>query len=245
MPEGPSIVILKELAAPFVGKRVISVGGNAKVEIDRAKGDTIVAFRSWGKHFLICFDRFTIRIHFLLFGSYRINEEREMSPRLSLKFKTGALNFYACSVRILDDKLDDVYDWSSDVMSDSWDPKAAKTKLLRRPKLLVCDALLDQEIFAGSGNIIKNEVLFRVKIHPLSEVGALPARKLNEVVREVRNYSFEFLQWKKAFVLRKQWLAHTKQICPRCGIPLTKAKLGKYQRRTFFCDKCQKLYRPV
>lgn len=242
MPEGPSIVILKELAAPFTGKKVIAVAGNSKVEKERALGEKVLAFKSWGKHFLICLPAFTIKIHFMLFGSYRINEEREMQPRFTLKFKTGFIHFYACSVKILDDDLDELYDWSTDVMSDLWNPKAAKAKLLRHPKMLVCDALLDQDIFAGSGNIIKNEVLFRIKVHPNSKVGGLPVRKLNEMIKEVRNYSFDFLEWKKAYVLRKHWLAHTKQTCPRCKIKLIKEYLGKHNRRTFYCAKCQVLY---
>lgn len=242
MPEGPSIVILKELAAPFAGKKVVKVSGNSKEDIQRAEGQKVIAFKSWGKHFLICFKDFTIRIHFMLFGSYRINEEKETPPRLSLKFSKGVLNFYACSVKIIDGDLDELYDWSEDVMSDKWDPAAAKQKLKANPHMLACDALLDQHIFSGSGNIIKNEVLFRVKVNPKSEVGALTARKLNELVTEVRNYSFDFLEWKKAYVLKKHWLAHTKTICPRCGIPLIKEYLGKTNRRTFYCDNCQLLY---
>ncbi|MER3465444.1 MAG: endonuclease, partial [Chitinophagaceae bacterium] len=41
---------------------------------------------------------------------------------------------------------------------------------------MVNDALLDQEIFSGVGNIIKNEVLYRIEVHPLSTIGALPLR---------------------------------------------------------------------
>jgi endonuclease VIII len=243
MPEGPTIVILKELASPFKGKKVISVAGNTKVEKERASGEKVIAFRSWGKHFLICFSSFTVKIHFMLFGSYRINEDRDVPPRLSLQFKNGVLNFYACSVQILEESLDDIYDWTADVMSDDWDPKAAKKKLRENPRMLVCDALLDQQIFAGSGNIIKNEVLFRVKVHPKSTVKALPIKKVNEIVNEVRIYSFDFLKWKKAYVLRKHWLVHTKKTCSRCDIPLTKEYLGKYQRRTYFCEQCQIRYR--
>jgi endonuclease-8 len=77
MPEGPSIVILKELVQPFTGKKVTEVSGNSKLDIQRLAGKKIIAFKSWGKHFLICFDKFTIRIHFLLFGSYRINEDKD------------------------------------------------------------------------------------------------------------------------------------------------------------------------
>ena len=243
MPEGPSIVILKELAAPFKRKKIIAVRGNAKVDIERARGRTVTDFKSWGKHFLICFDDFTIKIHFMLFGSYRINEERDMAPRLSLTFKNGTMNFYACSVKLLEEPLDTIYDWAADIMSDSWDAQAAKKKLQQTPEMLVCDALLDQNIFAGSGNIIKNEVLFRIKVHPKSEAGALPAKKLAEMISEARNYSFDFLKWKKAYVLKKHWLAHNQKMCPRCHIPLIREYMGAHHRRTFFCENCQVLYK--
>src|SRR3954466_10944132 len=122
MPEGPSIVLLKEEVLQFENKKIIHVSGNSKIEQDRLFGQKVVVFKSWGKHFLICFKGFTIRIHFMLFGSYRINEEKEEPPRLSLKFSKGVLNFYACSVKFIDEPLDEVYDWSEDIMSDKWDP---------------------------------------------------------------------------------------------------------------------------
>jgi len=243
MPEGPSIVILKEAVQEFRGKRPLVISGNTKTDLDKIKNKKITDFKSWGKHFLICFDKITIRIHFLLFGSYRINETREAKPRLHFKFQNGELNFYACSVKLIEEDLDTVYDWTADVMNDGWSPRKARTKLKAKPNMLVCDALLDQNIFAGSGNIIKNEVLFRIKVHPKTKVGKLPAAKLSELIREARNYSFDFLKWKKAYVLKKHWLAHTKRTCPRCNIPLIKEHLGKTKRRSFFCNNCQKLYK--
>ena len=59
---------------------------------------------------------------------------------------------------------------------------------------------------------------------------------------QARQYSFDFLEWKKAFVLKKHWLAHTKRTCPRCDIALLKAHLGRTQRRSFFCESCQVRY---
>lgn len=242
MPEGPSIVILKEEVAAFTGKVVKEVSGNAKIDMSRIKGKKVLAFKSWGKHFLICFEGFTIRVHFLLFGTYRINDTKDSVPRLHLQFARGELNFYTCSVRILEEPLDVIYDWSADLLSEHWDPAKALAKLKAKPDMLVCDALLDQDIFAGSGNIIKNEVLFRIKVHPASKVGKLPARKLKELVREAMQYSYDFLTWKKAFVLKQHWLAHTKTMCPRCHIRLHKEYMGRTNRRTFFCSNCQLLY---
>ncbi len=246
MPEGPSIVILKELVQSFKGKKIKEVSGNTtKIDLHRLKGKTILDFKSWGKHFLICFKDFTIRIHFLMFGSYRINEEKEAMPRLHLGFSKGQLNFYICSIKLIESRTcgtDEVYDWSGDVMNDAWNKTKAKKKLKVHPEMLVCDALLDQHIFAGVGNIIKNEVLYRIKVHPESNVGALPVAKLNSLLKEAVNYSFEFLKWKKEFTLRAHWLAHNKKICPRCNIPFTRKYLGKFNRRTFFCTSCQVLY---
>ncbi len=242
MPEGPSIVILKEQVQSFINKKIIQTEGNSKLDIQRLTGKKIIDFKSWGKHFLICFKGFTVRIHFMLFGSYRINEQKENAPRLRLIFENGSLNFYACSVKFIEENLDDVYDWPADVMSDEWDPKLAKQKLKLIPGTMVCDALLDQNIFAGVGNIIKNEVLFRIRLHPESTVGAIPAKKINELIKEARNYSFDFLKWKKEFVLKKHWLAHTKKMCPRDHIPFIKKHCGKTNRRSFFCTQCQLLY---
>jgi len=243
MPEGPSIVILKELVQPFKNKKVINVSGNTKVDVAWVAGKKIEDFRSWGKHFLICFDKRTIRIHFMLFGSYRINETKDAAPRLHLEFSNGQLNFYACSVRLIEEAINNVYDWTADVMNDKWSPAKAKRKLREIPSTLACDALLDQNIFAGVGNIIKNEVLYRIRIHPKSKLGKLPAGKLNELVKEARNYSFDFLKWKKAYELKKHWLAHTKKTCHRCDLPIKKEYMGKTNRRTFFCANCQVLYK--
>lgn len=244
MPEGPSIVILREEVARFAGRKVKKVSGNSRIDLQRMVGQKVVAFRSWGKHFLICFPTFAVRIHLLMFGSYRIDERREAPARLSLTFANGELNFYACAIRIIEGDLQQTYDWEADVMSDDWNPRAARRKLQQRPGLLVCDALLDQNVFAGVGNIIKNEVLFRTRIHPESTIGALPPRKLGELIKQARDYSFDFYRWKKAFVLKRNLLAHTKRTCPRCEIPLQyRPSLGRAQRRAFFCDRCQLLYR--
>jgi endonuclease VIII len=246
MPEGPSIVILKELVQPFKGKKIIQATGNAKIDMTGLAGQKITDFRSWGKHFLICLPKLTLRVHFLLFGSYSIQEQTKPNPRLHLQFTKGALYFSTCSIKLLEGAPDEIYDWTADVMNPGWDAAKARKKLKSMPDVLTADALLDQSVFAGVGNIIKNEVLFRIRVHPESRVGALPPRKLTELIKEARNYSFDFLAWKKAFELRKHWLAHTKKICPRCDIPFTKVQhLGKMRRRAFYCDNCQILYPPA
>lgn len=242
MPEGPSIVILKEEVQQFAGKKIISVQGNSKIDLERLDGKTVVAFRSWGKHFLICFDDFYVRIHFLMWGSYTINSKKDRPVRLGLAFDNGELTFYSCSVKLNEGDPDKVYDFTTDVMSDTWNPRNAKKKIKKGADELVCDVLLDQDIFSGVGNIIKNEVLFRIRLHPESVTGKIPDKKIRELITEARKYSFEFLDWKKKYELKKHWLAHTKKICPRCNLPFVRKHTGRRDRRSFFCINCQKQY---
>ena len=243
MPEGPSIFILREQASEFAGRIIRRAEGNAKIDMQQLIGRRVLAVRCFGKQLLIELSgQLTIRVHLLMFGSYRINESRDIPPRLGLHFDRGELNFYTCSVRLLTGDLESAYDWRGDVMSDSWDPNLARATLRKMPQTLVCDALLDQTIFAGVGNIIKNEVLFRIRVHPLSTVGALSAYKLRQLVEQARAYTFEFLAWKRAYVLAKHWLVYNRGRCPIHDIPLQRAHLGKTHRRSFFCLRCQKLY---
>lgn len=86
MPEGPSVVILKEEVQPFAGKTVIEAVGNTKIPLNTIPGQKVRQFISWGKHFLICFNGYALRIHFLMWGSYRINEEKTSFPKIKTCF---------------------------------------------------------------------------------------------------------------------------------------------------------------
>ena len=243
MPEGPSIILLKEEVLKFTGKKIIAVNGNSKIDQTRLLNQKIIAFKSWGKHFLVCFKEFTLRIHFLMFGSYRVNEKKPERPiRLNFTFRKGEINFYSCSIKFLEGDINTYYDWTTDVMNEDWNPKSAKSKIRQKPETLVCDSLLEQDIFAGVGNIIKNEVLYRIRVHPESLINKLPYRKLKQLIDEARIYSYQFLEWKRKYELKKHCLAHTKKLCLRCNLPIVKKITGIKNRRSFICSNCQILY---
>lgn len=244
MPEGPSIIILKDAVKQFKGRKIQTAEGTAKkIDATELSGQTITDFKTWGKHFLICFKTFTIRIHLMMFGTYRVNEGKAAPPKLGLQFSNGEeLNFYACDVARIDKPLAKVYDWSADVMNKKFDVRGAGARLKKKPKALVVDAILDQKIFSGAGNIFKNEVLFRVKVHPLTKVGSLPDKKRNEMIKEIVAYGKDFLKWKRAEVLKKHYEAYTKKKCPRDGNTIKKEYLGLTKRRTFYCEECQVRY---
>jgi endonuclease-8 len=241
--EGPSLVIITEELAEYKGKVVKDLIGNTKIDKDKMCGKKIKKILSWGKHLIFEFDTFFIRVHFLMYGSYRVNEKKDSPIRLSMVFDTGEVNFYNCSIKIIEGiSVEEAYDWRTDIMSNKWDKK----EVIKRMKLCenekVADILMDQSIFTGVGNIIKNEVLFNQKIQPDSRIEGLSNIQISSLADEARSYSKNFYKWKKEFSLKKHWQIMRKSVCPRDGTKVTKKKTGKGQRWSFFCTKCQILY---
>ncbi|RDV16560.1 endonuclease [Pontibacter diazotrophicus] len=245
MPEGPQIIFLKEQAEQFTGQLVLEPTGNAKdIPLNEIAGQALTAIKTHGKALFFCFPHVTIRIHLMLFGKYAINGKLNRELRLGLAFETGEINFYACDCRLIRGSLDELYDWSTDVMHVSFDPDKALEKLYSKPNRLICDGLLDQDILAGVGNGIKNEVLFRRQVHPESIVGEIPELELRKLLAACVAFCFEYLDWKREGAEVQHWQVYRQKQCPRDRIPLRKEKIGKTGRSCYFCDKCQKLYIP-
>ncbi len=244
MPEGPSLILVREDLEVFSNKKITRASGNARVDMSLLANKTIGHFKTWGKQLFIFIKKGpVIRIHFLMFGSYSLDEQRkpESRVRLCLHMAKRKIYFYTCSVKFVEDPTDH-YDWEADVMNDHFDVAAARKKLKALPGTLVCDALLNQDIFSGVGNIMKNEILYRIRVHPESTLGSLPPSLTTKLIKEARNYAFDFLTWKRNFELKKHWLAHTKKLCKRCELPIVKIYAGRTKRRSFFCPNCQVKY---
>lgn len=242
MPEGPSLVILKEQLQPFVGRTVTAAGGYAKVSKQWLKGQPLQEIRTWGKHLLLCFPKATIRIHLMLFGSVKINEKKKVNASIWFRFGKDTVYGYVVQVKMITEPLDDIYDWRTDIMSRSWSAKRVRSLVQEYPELWIGDLLLDQQVFTGVGNIIRNEVLFRAKLHPLSRVKDIPAKVMDTLLKEVKAYGKDFLLQKKNGTLSKNWQAYEQDTCPRDHIPFKKAMTGKTKRHTYYCNRCQERY---
>ena len=124
-------------------------------------------------------------------------------------------------------------------MSPKWDSDKAFDSIYTKPDLEIADILLDQNIFAGVGNIIKNEVLWRVRIHPETKVKNITPSELKKLIAETKKFSLLFYKWRKAFLLRKHLDIYQKSMCPRCGAKVQRAKTGKRNRISHVCPVCQ------
>jgi endonuclease-8 len=247
--EGPSLYLSARQLRPFKGKTVLSVSGNTKIEKERMLNKKVKNIFSWGKHLVIQFDEFALRTHFLLFGTFEANVNnstltgdyrRSYTPRLQLDFENGDIRLFNCSVKFLETADARAgYDFTIDIMSPKWDPDKAFHSISSKPGAEIADVLLDQNIFAGVGNIIKNEVLWRVHIHPETKVRKIPAFELQNLITETRKFSHLFYEWRKVFALRKHLDIYQKSVCPRCGAKVKREKTGKRNRISHFCPVCQ------
>ena len=247
--EGPSLYLAANQLKPFKGKTVLAVSGNTKIEKERMLHRKVKNIFPWGKHLVIQFDEFALRTHFLLFGAFEANlndspltgdYKRAYTPRLQLDFEDGTIKLFNCSVKFLETSHAKAsYDFRIDIMSPKWDPDKAFDSITSAPGVEIADVLLDQEIFAGVGNIIKNEVLWRVRIHPQTIVKNMTPSELKDLIAETRKFSLLFYKWRKVFLLRKHLDLYQKSICPRCGTKVKREKTGKRNRISHFCPVCQ------
>jgi endonuclease-8 len=235
--EGPSLFILAEESQIFKGKKIIEATGYKLEDNDFLVGLTVNDFKTWGKHFIISFKKFSLRIHYGLFGGYRINDPKPgRNSALTLTFNNGTLDNYICNINIIEQPLDEVYDWRLDMLSEKWDAKFVKKKVLELPAdKQIGDILLNADIFSGVGNIIRNEVLYRVKLHPESLLGNIPSAKLMAMIKQTRTYSLDFLKWTRTNELSKHWEVYAKKVCP-AGHEIEKKVTGKTKRNSFVCE---------
>lgn len=240
--EGPSLVILKEELRRFKNKKVTRISGNTKQPKESLEGKTLKDVITWGKTIYLVFSgNIVTRTHFLLFGSYRIDDPRpDRIPRVEFEFPNGVVYFYSCAFSITSpEDLRDL-DHRTDVLSDEWDESYVRGLLEKKGDPYLCDLLLDQELFAGAGNIVKNEVLFNLRLHPLTRLSDFDKRDRKKLIHSVRSYCENFYEWKKKFELRKHWQVYKRTNCRLCDRVLKREKLGKGKRSTFYCPHCQK-----
>ena len=247
--EGPSLLILREELQQFRGQKVLKVTGNTKQPKESLTHSTLQCIDTWGKQLFLTFSSsarsvppIITKTHFLMFGSYRINEPKpERSPRLELKFRNGVVYFYACSIRFGADVYFEALDRRVDLMSDRWDEAHVVDLMGQKQGAFLCDLFLDQNVFAGSGNIVKNEVLFNIRRHPLTKLAHVSRRDWSRVAQAVHEYCWNFYVWKKQFQLRRHWQVYRRIQCPLCNSKLVTESLGKFARRTFYCPSDQAL----
>ena len=152
-------------------------------------GKKLMDIQTWGKHLLLLFPNGTVRVHRGLFGDVLINERKKVNRSFFLEFTSGEINGYVVRAEKLKAPVDEVYDWRTDILSKDFDAAYVKTLLKTQSTKTIDDVLMDQQIFTGVGNIIRNEALYLSGIHPQSIVGKIPAAKITMLIKKVVQYA--------------------------------------------------------
>ncbi len=243
MPEGPTIFNLKNKLNRFRKKTVTEAGGYGEMDKSGLAGQQLLDIDSYGKNFIFIFKDFFITVHLGLFGSMLINKRKKSNASFSLHFDDSMINFYIANAKRIDGKPQDHFNYNTDILKDTYDGEFVLSTVQEKYKeKMIGDVLMEQELFAGVGNIIRIESLYRSKIHPDSLVKNIPEKKLVFLIETVVNYGFEFLEQSKTDAVKEKTLIYGRKICPKDKRDLIIEEMGKVKRKTYVCPKCQKLY---
>jgi len=244
--EGPGVRTIADRFAPLVGKRVISLDGRSRFPLHRLVDGTVARIYPVGKLLFIDIPPCTLRVHLLMWGRYRLNDEIPGKvPKLTLTFDGGStLRFYASAIALLTpEEVEKNYDPSLDPMDAAWDVKRAIRLVEGKGREWICDTLMDQVILPGVGNVIKNEALFAARVHPESPSGRIPDGVLSRLLLAVRDFSFTWyrcdLEGKRIDPLLR---IYRKRSCPECGGKVQSGRIGCLQRISYWCPACQVKY---
>jgi formamidopyrimidine-DNA glycosylase len=214
------------------------------------KGRRFESSRRYGKHLFVRTDRkLWLRLHFGMTGSLEYFEDDRQAPR-----HTRVLFVFANNHRLaFDDQrqfgqiglLKDVDEFLKKraLGADALDLDLEEfKKILRKHCGVVKSILLNQQLIAGIGNIYADEILFRARMHPATEMSRLGDKALTKLFRAT-HYIMEKAITARADADRmpKSWLLPHRGKdgkCPRCGRKLRSARIGG--RTAWFCAHCQR-----
>lgn len=129
-------------------------------------------------------------------------------------------------------------------LSDDFTGKVLREALASR-RIPIKQALLDQKVLAGLGNIYTAESLWEAKLDPslpANEVDLKTANRLVKAIRDVieRAPAGRYYYDGKGADEDHAWRVYKREgePCMRCGAPI--ARVGQGGRSTYYCPNCQR-----
>jgi endonuclease-8 len=263
MPEGDTIAqSARTLASVLVGRTVtgfrsVVTGVQVRAAALSVVRSEVTAVESRGKHLLIHFSGGAVlRTHMRMTGSwhlYRVGS-RWQKPHHQARVivEAGdvlAVCFSAPEVEVLSAGEAAAHAGlgrlGPDLLAAEFDEAAALTRLRAAGEQPIADALLDQSIVAGIGNVYKSEVLFIERVSPFAPVASLDddtlqrllltaRRQLQRNVGSDRRRTTDDRQRSALWVYERAG-----QPCARCGTPIRRILQGQHARSTYWCPRCQ------
>jgi endonuclease-8 len=221
------------------------------------RGRTVTEVVARGKHLLIRLDSgSTLHSHLRMDGSWylsRAGQRPRRHPEHMIRAQLGNAEWLATGYRVHDLKLVATVEeghlvghLGPDLLGPDWDAERAVANLRAQPQRAIGDALLDQRLLAGIGNMYKCEVLFAERINPWTPVGRVA--DLTRVVetayrflRANRDHPEQSTTGSTARGEQHYVYARRGEPCRRCRTAISYAEQGEapYARATYWCPVCQ------
>jgi endonuclease-8 len=226
-------------------------------------GRTIERIESRGKHLLMWFSGdLILRTHMRMNGSWHIYRpgERWQSPRADMRIVVATAAFEAVAFRVPVAEFHTaaslardatVQALGPDLLSNDFAIEDALPRLRAAPHARIADALLDQRVVAGIGNVFKSEVLFESRVSPTAAPSSLDDETLVRILSVARRQLRLNVDHDAASPTGRRTTGRLNpdeslfvygragEPCFRCGTPIVLTKDGPDARLTYYCATCQ------
>lgn len=266
MPEGDTIFrSARTLATALEGATVTGFAGRgpsiAGIGVKRLVGETVALVEPRGKHLLIWFapSDLALHTHMRMTGSWHLyrSGERWRKPkhlaRAVIEVEGWTAVCFSAPVcellsRAAVARHPSLAALGPDALEKNTDLDEARRRLDARGDMAIAEALLDQGVLAGVGNVYKCEVLFLTGVDPWAKVDDLAPQTRTALLQTaerllkrsvapgatMRTTTAEDSVSGRFFVYGR-----ARRPCARCATPIARARQGVQGRPTYWCRRCQ------
>ncbi len=259
MPEGDTIFRAASHLRPVLQGRRIEAARCRDTLLDGGSlaGRTVTAVEPRGKHLLVHLDNgFAVHTHLGMHGSWHVYRPGQVwykpESRAGLVLET-AENICVCfnpkALELLSpDRLrrhSMLRRLGPDLLADSFDEAAVLGRFRIHDATPIGEAVMNQTIVCGIGNVYKSEILFLTKTNPFLVVRGLSDKEILTVVQQARQWMRRNLgtsrrQTRFAVDGGRMWVyARCGKPCFRCGQTIRVTRQGSLGRTTYWCPVCQ------
>jgi|SRR5262245_51476927 len=243
MPEGDSLHRAARRLQVLVGERVAVETPHPRAAAERVAerldGRTLEAVEAVGKNLLLSFEGgLVLRSHLRMSGRWQVVERgraRRGKPWLVLSGADREAVLWNGPVLELSTRA--ASRLGPDILAGPPDLASMVANLRREPGgRELGDALLDQRLVAGIGNVWKAEALWRARLSPWLRLDSVEDEELERVLGEAATLmraSVEGVREARS-VYRKAG-----RPCRRCGTPIRSRGQGDDNRTAYWCPSCQ------
>ena len=251
MAEGDTILrAARRIEGALAGQRLAVSAPNPRgraAGVERLDGRTLERLEARGKHLLLHCGELVLHSHLGMSGAWHVYAPgaRWHKPRgaawAALRGERAeAVEFGGPTLRILAAgalRRDPVLGrLGPDILAADFDSARVVASLLRAPERTIGDALLDQHLVAGIGNIFKSEACFAARADPWLAVGEIGREGLDAVVQAAHDLMKAAVEDGRA---ETAVYKRAGRPCPRCGTTIRSRGQGDANRTTYWCPVCQ------